>query len=93
MNGPSAPASPEWLNLSAAPIFAAMALVSAAIAGGPTDALCAPTRGWPIDGMVVMYLLMCALHVTPWLKRLSERRPVENHSVEEESECSLRQTL
>jgi len=93
MIGSSAPASPEWFNLSVAPIFAAMALVSAATAGGPTGALCGPARGWPIDGMVVMYLLMCALHVTPWLKRLGERRPVENHSVEEESECSPRQTL
>jgi len=40
--------------------------------------------------MVVMYLLMCALHVAPWLKRLGDRRAIDDRSVEEESECSPR---
>ena len=90
MSATSAPELTEWLSLAAAPVFAAMALVSAAAVGRPMDALCGPGTGWPLDGMVVMYLLMCAFHVAPWLKRLGERRSVEEHSVEEESECSPR---
>ena len=93
MNGTSAPEPTEWLSLAAAPIFAAMALASAAAGGGPTDALCGPGSGWSLDGMVVMYLLMCAVHVAPWVKRLGDRRPIDDRSVEEESECSPRQTL
>jgi hypothetical protein len=40
--------------------------------------------------MVVMYLLMCTFHVTPWLKRLGGRRAIDDRRVEEESECSQR---
>ena len=90
MNGTSAPKPTEWLSLAASPIFAAMALASAAALGGPMDALCRPGSSWPLDGMVVMYLLMCAFHAAPWLKRLGDRRAIDNRSVEEESECSPR---
>lgn len=90
MNGTSVPETAEWLNLAAAPTFAAMALVSGAAASGPTEAHCGPGSGWPLDGMVVMYLLMCAFHVTPWLKRLGGRRAIDEPRVEEESECSPR---
>ena len=88
MNGPSAPEPAEGLSLAAAPTFAAMALVSGVAASGPTDALCGPGSGWPLDGMVVMYLLMCAFHLPPWLKLLGSRRAIDDRSVEEESECS-----
>ena len=88
MNRTSAPGPAEWLSLAAAPIFAAMALASAMAAGGPMDALCTPASRWPLDGMVMMYLLMCAFHVAPWLKRLGDRRAIEKRSVREESECS-----
>ena len=90
MNGTSAPVPTEWLSLGAAPIFAAMALVSAAAARGPMDALCGPGSGWPLDGMVLMYLLMCAFHVAPWLKRLGGGQTIDDRRVEEESECSPR---
>jgi hypothetical protein len=90
VNGTSVHETAEWLNLAAAPTFAAMALISGAAASGSTDALCGPGSGWPLDGMVVMYLLMCAFHVTPWLKRLGGRRAIDDRRVEEESECSPR---
>jgi hypothetical protein len=90
MNGTSAPEAAEWLSLAAAPIFATMALASAAAAGGPMDALCGRESSWPLDGMVVMYGLMCAFHVTPWLKRLGDRRAIDDRPVEEESGCSPR---
>jgi hypothetical protein len=80
----------EWLNLAAAPTFAAVALASAAAAGGPIDALCGPGSGWPLDGMVLMYLLMCAFHVTPWLKRFGGGQAIDDRRVEEERECSPR---
>ena len=93
MNGTSAPEPTEWLSLAAAPIFAAMALASAMAARGPMDALCGPGSGWPLDGMVVMYLLMSAFHVAPWLKRMGGRRATDDQSIEEGSGCSPRQTL
>ena len=88
MNRTAAPGPAEWLSLAAAPIFAAMALASAMAAGGPLDALCMPASRWPLDGMVMMYLLMCAFHAAPWLKRLGDRRVIENRSVKEDSKCS-----
>ena len=88
MNGTSAPEPTAWLSLAAAPIFGAMAMASAAAARGPMDALCGPGSDWPLDGMVVMYLLMCAFHIAPWLKRMGDRRAIDDRSVEEESECS-----
>ncbi|WP_201863432.1 hypothetical protein [Microvirga soli] len=84
------PETAERLNLDAAPTFAAMALVSGVAASGPTDALSGPGSGCPLDAMVVMYLLMCTFHVTPWLKRLGGRRAINDRRVEEESECSQR---
>ena len=90
MNRTSAPEPAQWLSLAASPIFAAMALASAAVAGGSIDALCGPGSDLPLDGMVVMYLLMCAFHVSPWLKRLGGRRAIDDRRVEEESECSPR---
>ena len=52
------------------------------------DALCGSGSGWPLDGMVVMYLLMCAFHLPPWLKLLGSRRAIDDRSVEEKNECS-----
>ena len=88
MNGTSAPEPTEWLSLAAAPILAVMTLASAAAAGGPMDALCGPGSGWRLDGMVVMYLLMCAFHVAPWLKPLGSRQVIDDRSVEEKNKCS-----
>jgi hypothetical protein len=63
----------DWLSLAAAPTFAIMALLTAVLGGGPMDALCS-ARDVPLSGMVPMYLLMSAFHLSPWLKLLSSRR-------------------
>jgi hypothetical protein len=63
----------QWLSLAAAPTFAAMALLTGFAGGGPMDVLCTAGHGSPLNGMVPMYLLMSALHSTPWLKLISTR--------------------
>jgi len=65
----------DWLCLAAAPTFALMALVSAALGGGPQHMVCpAAADASPLNGMVSMYLLMSAFHSAPWLKLMSGRR-------------------
>ena len=66
----SAPEAAEWLGLAAAPTLAAMALATAVASDGAMGALCGSAGGWPRDGMTVMYLLMSAFHVSPWLRRM-----------------------
>jgi hypothetical protein len=61
----------DWLGLAAAPTFAAMALMTAAL-GGP-EPLCS-AHGSLLSGMIPMYLLMSAFHVGPWLRLISGRR-------------------
>ena len=65
------PQATEYLALAASPTFAAMALATALAGEGPMAALCGPGAGgsWPLDQMVMMYLLMSAFHVSPWLRR------------------------
>ena len=65
------------LALAAAPTFAAMALLTAVMGGGPMEMMCsgAPmTTLGGLWGMGTMYLLMSAFHVGPWLKLISSRR-------------------
>ena len=63
-----------WLSLAAAPTFATMALGSF-LFGNQLDMLCAAMQGPSrISGMTVMYLLMSAFHVAPWLRLISGRR-------------------
>jgi len=58
----------DWLSLAAAPTFVVMALLTG-VFGGQTDMLCAALQGTsPLSGMVVMYLLMSAFHLAPWLR-------------------------
>jgi hypothetical protein len=58
----------DWLGLAAAPTFAIMALLTGMF-GGPSDVLCAAMHdASPLSGMVLMYLLMSAFHLAPWLK-------------------------
>ena len=64
----------DWLYLAAAPTFAIMALLTGVLGGGSPDALCSVAGASPLSGMVPMYLLMSAFHLTPWLKRISSRR-------------------
>jgi hypothetical protein len=64
-----------WLALAAAPTFAFMALLTAVPGGGPLDMLCsAAPAASPFGGMALMYLLMSAFHLAPWLKLISSRR-------------------
>jgi hypothetical protein len=56
----------DWLGLAAAPAFAMMALLIAVLGGG-ADPLCS-AHGSLTTGMAPMYLLMSAVHVSPWLR-------------------------
>ena len=67
----------DWLCLAAAPVFALMALATAFY--GSSDICAAAPGGFPLGGMVPMYLLMSAFHLTPWLKLASGRRHETGH--------------
>lgn len=64
----------RWLALAATPTFAIMAVLTAALGGGPADMLCAAGYGSVLSGMVPMYLLMSAFHSAAWLRLIAERR-------------------
>lgn len=65
----------DWLALAAAPTFAFMALLTAVPGGSPLDMLCTATPGAsPFNGMVLMYALMSAFHLGPWLRLIAGRR-------------------
>jgi hypothetical protein len=62
----------DWLGLAAAPAFAAMALLTVIDGGGPPHMLCSAAEGASLmSGMAPMYALMCAFHLTPWLRLAS----------------------
>jgi hypothetical protein len=64
----------DWLSLAAAPTFAIMALLTSVLGGGMPDILCAAAQdASPLSGMALMYLLMSAFHLAPWLKLFSRR--------------------
>jgi hypothetical protein len=58
----------EALRFAAAPTFAVLALLN----GGAPSMHCMPGAS-PIDGMGLMYALMCVFHMAPWLALLSRR--------------------
>lgn len=65
----------DWLSLAAAPTFAFMALLTAVPGAALPDVLCSTAAGAsPFNGMVLMYLLMSAFHLAPWLRLISSRR-------------------
>jgi hypothetical protein len=69
--GHAAPGLATWLGLAAAPTFAIMALWTG-LFSGQADMLCLAMQSpSPMSGMAVMYLLMSAFHVVPWLKLIS----------------------
>jgi hypothetical protein len=62
----------DWLCLAATPAFAIMALLTA-LSSEP-DFLCAALQhASPLGGMTLMYLLMSAFHLAPWLKLICGR--------------------
>jgi hypothetical protein len=61
----------DWVSLAAAPAFATMALVTAGLGGGMEPLCSATQQGSLLSGMVPMYLLMSAFHVSPWLKLIA----------------------
>ena len=61
-----------WLGLAASPTFAAMALLTS-LGNAPMVMLCSGTTGFPLGGMVPMYLLMSVFHATPWLRLIAGR--------------------
>jgi hypothetical protein len=65
----------DWLCLAAAPTFAVMALLTGVQSSGPPDIFCSAMHdASPLGGMVPMYVLMAAFHLSPWLKLISRRR-------------------
>jgi hypothetical protein len=70
----------DWLSLAAAPTFAVMALLTAAVGGAAADPLCSAMHASPFGGMVPMYFLMSAFHLTPWLKLVSSRHSSGSNS-------------
>ena len=71
----------DWLSLAAAPTFAIMAVVTGILGGAAPDMLCAtPQDASPLSGMVLMYTLMSAFHLAPWLRLASSRRSSAHRS-------------
>ncbi|RWP76194.1 MAG: hypothetical protein EOR09_11730 [Mesorhizobium sp.] len=63
----------DWLSLAAAPTFAIMALLTAVT--GDAGMICSAAEdASPLSGMAMMYSLMSAFHLAPWLKLLASRR-------------------
>ncbi|RKE74014.1 hypothetical protein [Pseudorhodoplanes sinuspersici] len=64
----------DWLSLAAAPAFAFMGLLTGVLGSGGSDMLCSTALdALPLNGMVLMYALMSAFHLSPWLKLISSR--------------------
>ena len=57
----------DALAIAAAPTFAMMALLTAVLGGGQDDMICSTAHASSLSGMIPMYLLMSAFHLTPWL--------------------------
>ena len=71
--GNAAPGMTRWLGLAAAPTFAIMALWTGTFGGYP-EMLCMPMQGSSaMNGMTVMYLLMSAFHLSPWLRLIGRQ--------------------
>ena len=69
---PAALGAADGLSLAAAPTFSIMALLISMFGGGPADGLCSTIHASPFGGMVPMYVLMSAFHLTPWLKLVAK---------------------
>lgn len=56
----------NFLSFAASPTFVIMALVTHLSSASPL--VCSVLDSFPLDGMVLMYLLMSVFHSTPWVK-------------------------
>jgi hypothetical protein len=76
---PRAGAEPaiDWLRLAAAPVFAAMALLTA-MGDGPMPMICGSDASL-LTGMVPMYVLMSVFHAPPWLKLIANQRALRGN--------------
>jgi hypothetical protein len=64
-----------FMSLAAAPTFAIMAFLAGVQDGGMPGMLCLAAHGASLlTGMVPMYLLMGAIHSTPWLRLIANWR-------------------
>ncbi len=61
----------EGLGLAAAPTFAVMALLTHVFDRGAMAMMMCGGGGFPLGGMVPMYLLMSGFHLGPWLRLLA----------------------
>lgn len=68
------PAVADRLSLLASPTFAGMALLTGVHTAGEPGMLCTGAAASPLAGMAVMYALMCAFHLAPWLRLVAGRR-------------------
>ena len=67
----------DWLGFAAAPAFALMALLTGLLGGDPMDMSCSAVHGTsPLSSMTLMYGLMSAFHLAPWLKWVAHRRGI-----------------
>ena len=70
---PAADAVVRALGYAAAPVFAAMAILTI-LSGGDTDMFCMSLHGGsPLGGMGAMYALMSLFHAGPWLRLIQGR--------------------
>jgi len=69
---PTTPGLADWLCLAAAPTFAVMALLTC-IHTGDGVMSCLGADASLLTGMPLMYLLMSAFHLAPWLRMISGR--------------------
>ena len=67
----------DLLCLAPAPTFAIMALLTILLGANSMESLCSAGHGFPLSGMVSMYLLMSAFHSAPWLKLISSRQSAD----------------
>jgi hypothetical protein len=51
-----------------------MAMLTGVLGGGPMEMICSVAPGIPVNGMVLMYGLMSAFHLPPWLRLMSGLR-------------------
>jgi hypothetical protein len=65
----------DWVSLAAAPTFASMAVVTGFVDSGAHQMWCSAAMHMSrLTGMVPMYALMSAFHLTPWLRLISRWR-------------------